>query len=241
MVRILSAEVLKLRGSLAALFVATVPLLIGLLVFMSVITAKAVPSWQSILNSFVLPIWSLFLLPMAVATFAALIAQIEHRSRGWDQLLSMPVPRWRIFVAKAIIVLAATVAMTVLVLVGGIIATAAGSFLTGRTASGAISTEKLVEAVILISASSVFFATLQLWASLRYASFVVPLAIGMAGTLVSLTTAMTGSDKVDWFPWVMPGKVLNSPFAGQLAIAGVTGGGLVILCMIFDLNRRPMR
>lgn len=241
MIRILSAEVLKLKGSLAAAFTVTVPMLVGLLVLLSVTTAKTVPSWPSIIEGFVLPIWSLFLLPMAVATFAALIAQIEHRSRGWDQLLSMPVPRWRIFAAKAFIVLAATVGMTVLVLVGAIAATALGSLITTRTVGGSIPFRTLVEAIGLISSASACFAMLQLWVALRFASFVAPLATGIAGTLVSLAAAMTGSDKVNWFPWVMPGRVLSSPYADQLGIAGVAGGGVVILCMIYNLNTRPMR
>ena len=73
------------------------------------------------------------------------------------------------------------------------------------------------------------------------ASFVVPLAVGIGGTLVALAVSMTGSDEADWFPWVLPFKVLTDPDPAPFALVGAIGGAIALAAMVLDLSRRSFR
>ena len=77
--------------------------------------------------------------------------------------------------------------------------------------------------------------------ALRYASFVVPLAFGIGGSMVALAVAMTGTAQADWFPWVMPMKILTQQNPAQIGLIGGVSGLAVLTLMIVDLSRRSFQ
>lgn len=241
MIALLHAELRKLGGSLALLLAVLGPALPGVLAALAIATARRSTSWGSILTQFVLPIWALFLLPMIVAAFTTLVAQIEYRGRAWDHLLALPIARWRIFAAKALVVLGVTAAMTLLVVLFALLGAALGGTLSGRAPTGTVPMGRLGMMVAELLAAATFLSALQLWVALRYGNFVVPLAVGIAGTLVALAVAMTGTGQADWFPWVLPFRTLTAPDPMPLAVMGALGGAAVLMVMIVDLSRRSFR
>lgn len=238
MIALLGTEWRKLNGSLALLLAVVAPALPGVLAALSLLSVERAPRWESIFTQFILPIWSLFLLPMVVAAFTTLVAQIEYRARGWDHLLTLPIARWQMFAAKALVVLGATAAMTLLVLVFTGVGATLGGFLGGHPPIGPLPWRTLGRTVPLLLAASTMLIVVQLWAALRFASFVVPLSVGIGGTLVALAVAMTRTDHAAWFPWVLPLRVLTSNDPVPFALFGGVGGLIVLAVMIVDLSRR---
>lgn len=241
MIPLLHAEVRKLGGSLALLLAVLAPALPGLLAALATATSTRTTTWWEMFGRFALPIWALFLLPMVVAAFTTLVAQIEYRGRGWDHLLALPLARWRVFTAKALVVLAAVVVMTALVLVFTYAGASLGGAIGGNPLTGALPWTRLAGIVPPLLAATALLTVLQLWAALRFPSFVVPLVVGIAGTLVTLAVAMTGTDQADWFPWVLPFQVLTAPDPVPAATIGGVGGAIAFVCMIADLSRRSFR
>lgn len=241
MIAMLQVELRKLDGSLALLLAVLAPALPGLLAALSIISTDRAPQWESILTSFVLPIWSLFLLPMVVAAFTTLIGQIEYRARGWDHLLALPIARWQLFLAKAIVVLAASATMTLLVLFFAWIGASIGGAISGHAPLGALPWAKLARTVPLLLAGTTMLVVIQLWAALRFASFVTPLVVGIGGTLVAMAVAMTRTDQAAWFPWVLPLKILSVSDPIPFALFGGLGGLVLLAIMVTDLSRHSFR
>lgn len=93
----------------------------------------------------------------------------------------------------------------------------------------------------LMMLGSLGILALQLWVALRYRNFVLPLALGIGGTLVSLAALLTGSNDADWFPWVV---ALRSGLAEKpdgFALIGLATGAVIALAMILDLQKRAFR
>ena len=241
MISLVRTEIRKLNGSLALVLAVVAPAFPALLVTLSVATTDKSSQWASIFNSFMLPLWALFLMPMIVAAFTTLLAQIEYQARGWDHLLSLPIPQWQVFLAKAVVVVIALVGMTLLAL----IFTWAGAWLGGAIGNhpptGAIPFERLAVVSAFLLAGALLFVALQTWVAFRFSSFVVSLSFGIGGTMVALAVAMTGTTKADWFPWVLPMKILTVPDPSRIALIGGLGGLVVLIVMIIDLSRRSFR
>ncbi|WP_294292137.1 ABC transporter permease [uncultured Sphingomonas sp.] len=241
MIAMLHVEIRKLNGSLALLLAVLAPALPGLLAVLSLISTDRAPQWGSIFTGFVLPIWSFFLLPMVVAAFTALVGQIEYRARGWDHLLALPIARWRLFLAKAIVVLAVSAMMTMLVLLFTWVGVSIGGAISGQAPLGTLPWAKLGHTVSLLLAGTTMLIVIQLWVALRFASFVMPLVVGIGGTLVAMSVAMTRTDQAGWFPWVLPLKILTAPDPVRHAILGGIGGLILLIIMICDLSRHDFR
>lgn len=241
MISLIRMEIRKLNGSLALLLAVVAPAFPALLVALSVATTDRASRWSAIFDSFMLPLWALFMMPMVVAAFTTLVAQIEYQARGWDYLLSLPIHRWKIFLAKAVVVLLAMVTMTLLSLIFTWLGALLGGLVGGHPPTGAIPFEKLANVTALLTASALLFVAMQTWVALRFSSFVVSLAFGIGGTMVALAVAMTGTKQADWFPWVLPMKVLSTPDPIKFALVGGLGGLLVLAIMVVDLSRRNFR
>jgi lantibiotic transport system permease protein len=229
MLAVLSVEVRKLNRSLAVVLALAAPSLIAFLTFFMVLHARRVMSWDSFLQN-ATGTWAIFLLPMSATALTALVAQMEHGPRAWDHLRSLPVPRWRIYAAKAICVVALVVAMTGLNLLltsGSIVA--AGAVKPAAAPTGTLDLTPL----LLLNAKVVVAATLliaiQLWTALRFSSFVPAVALGVGGTFFSVmaTSAKAGV----FFPWQMPINMLSKQ-AWRVETALALGGGLGLLALV---------
>lgn len=241
MIRLLRAEAAKLNGSLALLLMVAAPAFPGVIAALATLFGRRVPSWESTLLNFALTLWAAFLLPMTVAAFAALLGQIEHRARGWDQLYAMPLPRWQVIAAKIVTMVVAVMAMTLLMLLFTSAGAAVGGGLRGEMPGGAIPWDQLARRVPALVAASLFLTMLLLWTSLRFASFVAPLLVGIGGVMVALAVAISGTDQADWFPWVITSRAMRDAGMQQAVTIGLVGAAVTAVVMVATLVRRDVR
>ena len=123
--------------------------------------------------------WAFAMLPMTVTALSVLMAQMEHGPRTWDHVLAIPGGRRRIFLAKALVMMALVAIMSVFVgamLIAGSEIMAAVKPVTGQ----------LDHTALAVTLSKMFLASglmcvLQLWTALAFRSFVPPLVLGIDG------------------------------------------------------------
>ena len=241
MIAILRAEARKLNGSLALLFALLVPAMPALLAVLALTTRGQPPEWSDVTDRFVMPLWAMFILPMGAATFCTLLAQTEYRAKAWDHWLTLPYPRWQLLLAKLIVAVAALAGMTLLAFAFAFVLVGAAGWITGAIPNGSTGLDALAPRVGRLLGAAFLLFVLQMWAALRFANFVVPLAIGIGGTLVGLAVLITGTDQADWFPWVLPLRAIEVSGSPAPAAIGLAGGTLAIIAMLVDLSRRAPR
>ena len=217
LLRALSAESLKMRGTLALwmclIAPATVVALYVLQISFSRFGQREAPdpaaAWFIFAQS-ILILWFFLMLPLFVTLQSALLAGLEHGERQWKHLLALPAPRAVHYLAKLLMlvamVLAAFLVLVALIPAGGLILMLvkpalglAGwpdwGWLLGRAASG-------FAACLLIIA-------LQTWIAIRWRSFTVAVSVGMSATVVGFLVGQ--SERFGhWYPWSMPMQVLAS-------------------------------
>ena len=123
--------------------------------------------------------WGVFLLPMVVTACTALIAQIEYRGRAWDHLLALPIPRWRIFLAKTLVVLAATIGMTALMLAATWLGAVVGGAISGLPPGGALPWARLAHVVPLMLASGAGAGAQNVMGTAVFAGMLIATALGV--------------------------------------------------------------
>ena len=237
----LYVEIVKLKRSLALALAVLAPGLIAVFTFFNALRLPRAGEWEMWLtqNS---AIWAFFMLPMSVTALTALVAHMEHGPKSWDHLRALPVPRWRLYAAKAACVLGLVAVMSAAVPVMGWAALNAAAVVkpaihpTGVLdwgATAAVLGRMYLAALLLVA--------IQLWTALRFASFVPALAVGIGGTFFAVvaTSAKAGV----FLPWQMPVNMLaTDAWRWQTSLALGCGGGLLVLAlMLISLSRREVR
>ncbi len=233
-------EARKLNRSLAALLAVAAPALIAIFVFFMILRAKQASPWDMwMMNA--AGVWAFFMMPMSVTALAALMAHMEHGPRSWDHLRALPVPRWRLYAAKAVCALGIVAMMSVAV----VAFTWAGASLAGLIKSEVAPTGLFDLSLYARLMATMFLAGLlliaiQLWTALRFASFVPGLVLGIGGTFFAVVA--TSAKQGVFLPWQMPVNMLASePWRVNTALGLGSGLGLVVLIlMTIHLSRREV-
>jgi ABC-2 type transport system permease protein len=224
MLSVVHTEFAKLRRSLALLLCIAAPTMVALLAAVMMMEWKKTEQWQTFAMQSA-AMWSFFMLPMTVTALTVLIAQIDHGPKTWNHLLALPIPRWRFYAAKAFVVafLVAGMSAALLVLLR-LAGTAAEAIASGRQLTGSYPWRYTASLLGTMFAGSLLLIAIQLWAALRFRSFVPPLVIGIGGTFVAV--AATASKQGAFFPWLIPTNALASdPQRAAFAIdLGLYGG-----------------
>jgi len=240
MLAVLSVEIRKLNRSLAAVLAVAAPSLIAVFGFFMVLRGKQPQPWEMWMVG-AIGIWSYFMLPMSVTALTALVAHMEHGPRSWDHLRSLPLPRWRLYAAKAVMVLAVVAIMSVLTLVltwGAV--TVAVAIKPDMTPTGPLELGLYATTMGKVFLAAILMVSIQLWIALRFASFVPALAVGIGGTFFSVVA--TSAKQGVFFPWQMPVNMLaTEAWRVNTALALGCGVGLVVLALATaHLSRREV-
>jgi ABC-2 type transport system permease protein len=247
--RLLKAELLKMREPMTLLAFLGGPALLGVLTVFGAATRDVDYAWASVWRNVLTFMWPTLLFPFAAIGIAAFAAQIEHRAKAWDHLLTLPVPKWAHFWAKALVVALAGLAtypLTIaLVSLGG----ALGGLLSPHGQfGGPFGLETFARPMALAAGASLFLIAAQLWVSLRFAQFIVPVMVGIGGIMVMLmSNAFDRGDLTTFFPWGLPSGVMEaaladaSPDLVPLFAVGFVGGLLALVAMCVVLARREFR
>ncbi len=241
MLAVLSVEIRKLNRSLAVLLAVAAPSLIAIFTFFNLLRGKAPMPWEMWMVSGI-GIWSYFMLPMSVTALTALVAHMEHGPKSWDHLRSLPLPRWRLYAAKAVVVLAVVAVMSAatLVLTWGAVVLAT-TVKPNLTPTGPLAVGLHAATMGKVFLAAILMIAIQLWTALRFASFVPALVVGIGGTFFSVvaTSARAGV----FFPWQMPVNMLVSTQAWRVntALGLGCGLGLIVLALaVAHLARREV-
>lgn len=248
LMRALSAEALKLKGTLALWMCLVAPAVVTVLFVLqfaarSSSTAPVAPdpaqAWQ-VFGQSVLGLWAFLMLPLFVTLEAALLAGLEHADRQWKHLLALPLPRGAHYLAKlaalAALVGLAFLALVALVPVGGYaLMLLKPEFGIGGPPPWAF----LLRSVALCYLASLLVVALQLWISVRWRSFTIAVSVGMSATVMGFLIGQ--SERYGhWYPWSMPMQVFGGK--GQwvefVLVASLAGGLVVALLGLADFRRR---
>jgi hypothetical protein len=234
----LIVEARKLNRSLAAVLAVAAPSLIALFAFFNMLRGKAPAPWEMWMGS-ASAIWAFFMLPMSVTALTALVAHMEHGPRSWDHLRALPLPRWRLYAAKAVCVLAVVALMSaaVLVLTWGAV-TLAAAIKPQLQPTGAFDLAAYAGTMSQMYLAAVLMIAIQLWVALRFASFVPALAVGIGGTFFSVVA--TSAKQGVFFPWQMPVNMLAGE-AWRVQTALGLGLGLGVVAMVAALAHLSRR
>ena len=241
MLRLAEVEFRKLRGSLVLLLITLPPLLPGLLIAIAIASYDGPPRWAQLLDQLTLPLWAMFLNPTLLATLATLMGDVEYRNNGWDFTLTQPHSRWRIFLAKLIVIVPLHAVMLAIAVGFAIIMGGAVGSITGKLPTGDLTLHEYALFVVRMAAGSFGILALQLWVALRWRNFLLPLSLGIGGTLVTLAVLMTGTSDADWFPWIVALRSSMGEGATEFAWTGLAMGVVVAALMLVDLQRRTFR
>jgi lantibiotic transport system permease protein len=147
-------------------------------------------------------LWTGVVTPVFIAVECAGLAAAEHAGKHWKQLYVQPVPRWSFYAAK-VAVCALLVAVSFLIFSTGLcgLATFRMWLLDLRTTLP-VPWGLMWWIALRALASCGAAIAIQMWLSIRFAGFGVPVGIGMAATASGIVAAqlhLTG-----WWPWMMP-------------------------------------
>lgn len=247
LMRALSAESVKLRGTLALWMCLIAPTVVVALYVLQMSFSKMgdhalgdpAAAWRLFAQS-CLALWAILMLPLFVTLEAALLAALEHNERLWKHLLALPVPRRVHYLAKlvalAAMVLLATGVLAVLIPIGG------GVLMLVKPAmglAGAPPWEFIATRGAGLFVAALLIVALHTWISIRWRSFTVAVATGMTATVMGFLIGQ--SERFGhWFPWTMPIQILagEGQYVAFVLVAGLAGGALVTVFGLWDYLRR---
>lgn len=219
LLRVLHAELLKMKRTMALKIVVLAP---GIIVLLILFVASQAPfstlhrngvrnEWAALTRSN-LWFWALLMMPLYIALETAVLAGLDHSENQWKCLLARPVPRWTFYVTKLIVIIVMTAASTLALLCGILISGAVLPRIQPELVFGFPVPWVAILRDGLQMLALVFLAlTIQHWVSLRWKSFSVAIGAGILATVVSFF-CVAASQRVggwpEYFPWALPMLVL---------------------------------
>jgi ABC-2 type transport system permease protein len=247
--RVIGAERLKMRRTLALALTIIIPL--ALIVLEFAMTAQTginsipsdVDSWLWISQS-VMVFWSLLMLPLFVTLQTALLGNMEYRHETWKKLFSLPVPRWMVILAKQLMALA-LIALSCLVMIGltVLMGFTLNAMDPGYGLGGPPPWLTLLKYSGLVFLASWLIVAINLWVALNWSSFVASTSFGIVATISGVM--IINSERFGpYYPWAIPGLVGNQLNEGTVfwpqVLMGLLGGVLVFAISNWQLSRKQI-
>lgn len=181
----LSAEIIKLKRSLAWPIVVLVPIVLVLAGAATKLAKGTTPEggWDTIWLQSV-GFYGLFPLALAIAILGSLVWRAEHRGSNWNALMSTPTSTLKIVAAKTAVVAGLIAIMQVILLLSVIVI---GKFAFGLP--GMLPARYLGVGLLLMAATAPA-AALQSALSLFLRSFAAPVALALVGSGISTVALM---------------------------------------------------
>lgn len=245
LLRTISAEMLKVKRTLALWMVFIAPLVVVTLQFLLMwqrgeTTSRFITNPWTLVYLSVFNFYAIGMLPLFITLETALLAGIEHNQKAWKQLFALPVPRATIITAK-LLVAAGLIALSCLVLVFAAVACGyllAAMFPAIDFSSGPPWGEMFAGAASIFIASWLILA-LHSWVALRWPSFAFASGFGMSATVGIALIASSKYWKV--YPWALPVHAAGgSEFAPLALTLGAFGGLVVAVFACWDITRRDV-
>lgn len=222
--KLIKAERLKLKRSplwLAFLFMPVIPALLGTLNYMANIEILQ-SEWFSLWTQHTL-FTCYFFLPIMIGIYSSYIMRQEENNRNWNKVLSMPVSRNLVFIAKLVQVFSMILfseiwICTLFVISGKVI---------GLTA--AIPWVKLMIWCLFGTLGGTVIAAIQLMISLFIKSFALPVGIALGGGLSGLVFLAKHLGHI--WPYSLMAYGMNSNAPQELIESGYVW--FVVICIVY--------
>ncbi|WOI54728.1 ABC transporter permease [Parvularcula sp. LCG005] len=241
MIQLFRAELMKIRRSLIWLVVFAVPLFVAIIFLLGISYSDEPLTWQ-MLSLGAAGVWSIFLLPMAATIVTALLGQVEHRHNTWSLALTLPHPKWQVFVVKEIVAVLLIAVMGLvlygLVLLSGVLG---GVFNPDAAPMGSLPYAYLGKFMYRIGVAALMLIAVQFYVAMRFGGMALPLIVGVGGTLFSIVTMATslfglGFDIAKYLPWVLPMQIMEQHVDATRTAMLIGGGGGIIVFAIIALG-----
>lgn len=243
--RVLSTEYLKLKRTLALWMVLVSPMVMVVLQFaVSYKSAhgalKTGDAWPPMVRQ-TIEIWTLLLMPMFVTLETSLLAGLENTGKNWKSLLTLPAPRWMIYVSKLLVAIAMVWAAHIVLMAGTIASGTLLKILIPALNLGRMPLAPFVVPMLRVSATALLAVTIQHWVSLRWQSYTAALGFGMCAMIVGVF-AVQSPVVGPWFPWSLPILAVLNGAAGKdrITIVAVTGAVVAAIAGCLEFVRREM-
>lgn len=222
--KLIKAERLKLKRSplwLAFLFMPVIPALLGTLNYMANIEILQ-SEWFSLWTQHTL-FTCYFFLPIMIGIYSSYIMRQEENNRNWNKVLSMPVSRNLVFIAKLVQVFSMILfseiwICTLFVISGKVI---------GLTS--AIPWVKLMIWCLFGTLGDTVIAAIQLMISLFIKSFALPVGIALGGGLSGLVFLAKHLGHI--WPYSLMAYGMNSNAPQELLESGYVW--FVVICIVY--------
>lgn len=224
LIKLIKCEQKKLKRSpiwLAFILMPIIPALLGTLNYMANIEILQ-SEWFSLWTQHTL-FTDYFFLPIMVGIYCSYIMKQEENNRNWNKILSMPVSKNLIFIAKLVcssfMILLSEIWICVLFVISGKIA--------GITA--AVPWDKLIIWSLFGTLGGMVMASIQLMLSLFIKSFALPVAIALGGGLSGLV--FLAKDLGHIWPYSLMAYGMNSNAPQELMKTGYAS--FAVTCVVY--------
>lgn len=204
------AEMIKLRHSLmihAFFLLPLVPAIMGTMNYqmnLNILTHE----WFSLWSQHSL-FMCYFFLPPLIATWCAWLLTIEHSGSNWSWVLSLPIRRFHVWLAKFFVVV--IIVMLLQVWIGLLF------YLSGKVAGLRSEFPKAVLLWLLIGTFGAFpIATIQLFLSMAIRNFAAPIGLAAIGGFTALIARLKGIYLYHPYTLLAEGMNANNPTAQVL-------------------------
>ena len=242
MFRVLYAELLKLKRTLAFRVVFVLPLLVALLQFFALWRVRKIGAdfklWETLPTN-MLTIWAVFMMPLLITLETALLNGIEHGDRQWKHLLALPIPRHTVYLAKFVVAQALIAASTLFLCALTVLVGLAVMQLRPELASPVpVPYGWLAKHAALVWLAAWLIIAIHTWVSVRWPGFVMALGTGIAGTFFALFAASASVGK--YYPWLLPMNIFSAERFAVALWLGVAGGAVALFLGCLDFVRRDV-
>jgi len=241
-IRVLHAEMLKLRRTLAFRMIFVAPLLVATLQFFVVWNQRRPGAdfnlWEMISRAS-LSVWAVFMLPLLITLETALINGVEHGEKQWKHIFALPIPRRAVYIAKLLVAQALAAASTLILCVLTVLVGLAGARLRPDLPHpGPIPYVWILKYAAFVWLASWLIIAIHTWVSIRWPGFALALGAGIGGTFFAIFAASAGVGK--YYPWLLPLNVfMKERFAAALLL-GALGGVVAAVIGCVEFVRRDV-
>lgn len=222
--KLIKAERLKLKRSplwLAFLFMPVIPALLGTLNYMANIEILQ-SEWFSLWTQHTL-FTCYFFLPIMIGIYSSYMMRQEENNRNWNKVLSMPVSRNLVFIAKLVQVFSMILFSEIWICTLFVIS----EKVIGLTS--AIPWGKLMIWCLFGTLGGTVIAAIQLMISLFIKSFALPVGIALGGGLSGLVFLAKHLGHI--WPYSLMAYGMNSNAPQELLESGYVW--FVVICIVY--------
>ncbi|GGN99930.1 ABC transporter permease [Saccharibacillus kuerlensis] len=153
--------------------------------------------WMGLLLAMSL-IHAMFFLPMLTGIFSAFVCRYEHEGGGWKQILSLPISRPALYLAKLLVAAGALALAQILFAISVVLVGLYQGFDLSL-----IPWELFATRLLGGFAACLPLAALQLFVSTMWSSFAAPLVLNMVFTVPNILI-VNSATVGPYYPWAQP-------------------------------------